>query len=60
MFEGNRHLVVVEDLYVVALDLFRRVSSVNADGLIVDKPEEPVVVVYLESGPLARMQWLRP
>ena len=32
--EGNRYLVVVEDLYVVALDLFRRVPSVNTDGLI--------------------------
>ena len=30
--EGDRHLVVVEDLDVVALDLFR------TDGLILDKP----------------------
>ena len=38
IFEGNRYFVVVEDLYVVVLDLFRRVPSVNTDGLILDKP----------------------
>ena len=31
--EGNRYLVVVQNLYVVALHLFRGVPSVNTDGL---------------------------
>ena len=45
--------MVVEDLYVVALDLFRRVSTVNADGLNWISPGKLGVVVYPESGPLA-------
>ena len=37
ILEGNRYLAVVEDIFVVALELLRRVPSVNSDGLILDK-----------------------
>ena len=36
--EGNRDLVVVEDLYAIGPGSLPESPSVNADGLILDQP----------------------
>ena len=46
ILEGNRYLVVVEDLYAVAPDLFRRVPRVNADGWIYPESGLPAALCH--------------